>query len=126
MIYCESDNEGSSSSSVERPKKRIKITIELEDSDDEWDEWLSENILERLGLRPRSMWMHPLNLERFKNSEYVRICVPLRKYPEKFRSYFRMSVSTFDYIHDTIKDDITKYSNRPSIPPAERLAVTLR
>lgn len=106
--------------------KRMKLTLEMYNSDDEIDEWLMESIPERVGLRCRSMWMHPMNLKRPKDGEFIRVCVPYRNYPTKFFQYFRISTFTFDYILASIEGDLVKYSNRPSISSAERLAVTLR
>lgn len=106
--------------------KRVKISVDLMNSDDELDEWFLENTLDKVGLRLRKMWMHPLNMRRPIDGEFVRLCVPLRRYPDKFYKYFRMSVSTFDYVVDGIKCDITKRSNREPVGPAERLAVTIR
>ena len=107
-------------------RKRIKITVELCDSDDEFDDWFLESVPAKIGIRPRSYWIHPMNLKRPTDGEYVRVCLPLRKHPDKFFKYFRMSISTYDYIMENIEEDITKYSNRPSVSPGERLAVTLR
>lgn len=103
-----------------------RLRIELYDSDDEFDDWFIESVIDKVGLRPRSLWMHPLNMEREMSGEYVTLCLPLREYPDKFFKYFRMKPSTYDYILETIKNDLIKYSNRPSISPGERLAVTLR
>jgi hypothetical protein len=105
---------------------RLSMALDEDDSDEEWDEWFAENVMEKIGIRFRNTWMHPLNLKRIVDGEYVRICVPLRKYDDRFFRYFRMSIATFDYILVSITDDIQKHSIRPSISPAERLAVTLR
>ena len=107
-------------------KKGINLSIELQNSDDEVEEWLQESVEEKMRKFQRISWMHPMNILRPKDGEYVRICVPLRKYADKFFKYFRMSVSTFDYILGVITESVTKTSKRPSISPAERLAVTLR
>lgn len=106
--------------------KRIRLHLEVQDSDDKLDEWFIENTLDKVGLKLRSIWVHPWNLRRPIDGEFVRICVPLRNYPEKFYKYFRMGVSTFHYILDNIKCSITKRSRRAPVGPAERLAVTLR
>ncbi|XP_065212933.1 uncharacterized protein LOC135840368 [Planococcus citri] len=108
--------------------KRLKLSIEVElcDSDDEFDEWFLESIPEKIGIRPRSLWVNPLNMTRINDGEYVRICLPLRKYPERFFQYYRMTISTHDFILKSIKESITKHSPRTGISPGERLAVTIR
>ncbi len=105
--------------------KRLRLTIEVDsDSDEEWDDWFLEDVFRECGIR--RMWMHPMNVLRSKDGEFVRICLPLRKHPDKFYKYFRMKPATFDYILENIKNDIQKHSWRTSISPGERLAVTLR
>lgn len=105
--------------------KQVRLYVEVEDSDDE-DEWLLEDVCDKVGLHFRSHWVHPLNMLRPTDGEFVRVCVPLREYPDKFYKYFRMTVATFDYILDGVKCRITKRSRRAPVGPAERLAVTLR
>lgn len=76
-------------------------------TDDEFDEWVSESlesVPKKLGLCPRTTWMHPMNLQHPIDGEHVR------KYPKIFFQYFRLSVSTFDYILNTIELDITEHS----------------
>lgn len=91
--------------------KRPRHTIELYDSDDEFDEWFLESIPEKVGLCHRSMWMHPMNKRRPADGEFIRVCIPYQKYPTIFFQYFQMSASTFDYILESIKDDLIKYFN---------------
>ena len=105
--------------SIENSKKKLRITVELCDSDNEFEEWFAESVPEKLGLCPHSVWMHPMNLKWLIDGEYIRVCVPICYYPDKFFKYFRMSVTTYEYILDSIREDITKYSNRPSILPGE-------
>lgn len=130
-IYVE---ECSSTTAIRLPNsqllgvKRLRIELEFNDSDsdEELDQWFRESVTKKVGLWDRSFWMHPMNKRRESDGEYVTVCLPLRQYPDKFFKYHRMSVSTYDYILENIKGDITKWSNRPSISPGERLAVTLR
>jgi hypothetical protein len=34
-----------------------------------------------------------------------------REFHHKFREYYRINIPTFDYILDTVKDDLQGYSN---------------
>jgi len=42
--------------------------------------------------------VHPLNSNRNEKGEFCNLYNDLRKDPEKFFNYTRMSISTFDYI----------------------------
>lgn len=106
--------------------KKLRLSLDAYDSDEEFDNWVFESLPQKLGLSPRKIWMHPINMLQTTEGEFVRICVPYRQYPDKFYKYFQMSVATFDYILNRIQVDITEHSFRPLIGPAERLAVTLR
>jgi hypothetical protein len=51
----------------------------------------------------------------------------LREFPDKFREYYRMNISTFDYILDAVKDDLQGYSNfRKCIEAEEKPRVAVR
>ena len=45
------------------------------------------------------------------DGEYFKLCKILREFPGKFREYYRMDIKTFDYILDSVKDDLQGYSN---------------
>lgn len=44
----------------------------------------------------RRWWVHPLNLKRPREGQFQVTFLTLRKYPEEFFKYFRMSIKTFD------------------------------
>ena len=51
----------------------------------------------------------------------------LRDYHDKFIEFYRMNMKTFDYILDSVKDDLQGYSNfRKCIEAEEKLTVALR
>lgn len=52
----------------------------------------------------------------------------LRQDEQKFKEYFRMDTSTFDYLLDTCSGELLKETTnfRKPITPEERLVVTLR
>ena len=61
------------------------------------------------------------------DGEYFKLCKILREFPSKFRDYYRMNVKTFDYILDSVKDDLQGYSNfRKCIEAEEKLTLALR
>ncbi|KAJ8911200.1 hypothetical protein NQ315_004420 [Exocentrus adspersus] len=77
----------------------------------------------------RSCNIHEINKTRHIHGEFHHLYSQLREHPEKFKSYFRMSISTFDYILEGIKLKLLKKwtnCNQNPINPNERLAVTLR
>lgn len=94
-------------------------------SDEEWD-YFMENSHKNIFLKRSRYWVHEM-YQQHEKGEYQKLCLPLRKYTDKFQKYFRMSITTYDYILNEIKEDITKYSNfRKCVYPSERLAVTVR
>jgi len=61
------------------------------------------------------------------DGEYFKLCKILREFPDKFREYYRMNIKTFDYILDSVKDDLRGYSNfRKGIQAGEKRTVALR
>jgi hypothetical protein len=75
-------------------------------SDDEWEELLhvDSNVCLKF-TKSRRRWMHQLWESRHEG-EYFKLCKILREFPDKFRQYYRMNISTFDYILDAVKDDL--------------------
>ena len=71
--------------------------------------------------------MHDLFTRRGELGEYHRLVQELRHDPERFRRYFRMSMSQFDMLLDLIGPETEKLSTnwRRSISTAERLAIAL-
>lgn len=74
----------------------------------------------------RKYFRHPLN-EKFRNAigYYNNLCVVLRQYPDRFKSFFSMKVETFDLILDEIMPALVRKSAR-AFPPGMRLFVYLR
>lgn len=78
-------------------------------------------------MKRRKYWVNELYTRRNEESEYVKLLDELRQQPRKFFEYFRMSLSTFEYILNRIKPRIERYSNfRECIGPEEKLTITLR
>lgn len=78
--------------------------------------------------RKRKYWVHPINLNRIRDSQYHTTSRKLPQYPDKFFDYYRMSVASFDELLGLVKDKIQKRDThmRRAISAEERLTVTLR
>jgi hypothetical protein len=84
-------------------------------SDDDWDEFLLE-------VREQKK-----TVESITDGEYFKLCNILTEFPDKFREYYRMSINSFDYILDSVKDNKRGYCNfRKCIEAGEKLMVALR
>ena len=70
----------------------------------------------------RRYWIHPINQSR------EQLYNDLRKYPDRFYTYYRMSMDQFDYILVQIEHLIYKSSInlRRSISVEEKLAICIR
>ena len=65
--------------------------------------------------------------ESRNDGEYFKLRKILRELPDKFREYYRLSIKTFDYILDSVKDDLRGYFNfRKCNEAGEKLTVALR
>jgi hypothetical protein len=86
-------------------------------------------LLLRIGAKGRKrLWVHPLVSQRLLKGQFHKLYEDLRIHPKKVFGYFRMTCSSFDELLSMIRPKIT-YRNtvmRASVPPEERLAVTLR
>ncbi|GBO29403.1 hypothetical protein AVEN_86459-1 [Araneus ventricosus] len=78
--------------------------------------------------RNRRYWVHPINQRRDEAGIFALLFEELRADENKFFNYFRMSVASFDELHNRLKYNIQKQNTnfRNCIQPKEMLAVTLR
>ena len=77
----------------------------------------------------RRMWLHPIVKERSERSMfYTLFNMELKADDEKFFNFVRMSKKSFNELLNYIKNNITKENTimRDSIPPEEKLVITLR
>ena len=68
-------------------------------------------------------------MARNSTGAFAKLLPVLReREPSQFRNFLRMPVTTFDWLLDLVTPLIVKEDTnyRAAIPPAERLAVTLR
>ena len=78
----------------------------------------------------RRWWVHPINLRRGVdgNGEFHAQIQQLKGYPDRFYSYFRMTVKLFHELLHLVGAGVEKSQTnwRRPISAEERLAVTLR
>ncbi|CAH1980922.1 unnamed protein product [Acanthoscelides obtectus] len=76
----------------------------------------------------RLIWVHPINKMRQKVGTFYTLFEQLRNDDTKFFNYFRMSITSFDELHERLKDSIQRKNTkmRNCIQPIEMLAITLR
>uniref|UniRef100_A0A3P9KWN5 DDE Tnp4 domain-containing protein n=1 Tax=Oryzias latipes TaxID=8090 RepID=A0A3P9KWN5_ORYLA len=76
----------------------------------------------------RRFWVHPIIMRREEHGEFYRLIQELKMYHERFRGYFRMSVSEFENLLHQLAPSLTKEQThyRKPIDPEKRLAVCLR
>ena len=75
------------------------------------------------------LWARPHIMARNSTGAFAKLLPVLReREPSQFRNFLRMPVTTFDWLLDLVTPLIVKEDTnyRAAIPPAERLAVTLR
>ena len=73
-------------------------------------------------------WVHPINQTRKDFGEFHTLYKDLRKYPDRFYTYYRMSTEQFDAILAQIEHLIYKPNSKwwHSISLEEKLAICIR
>ena len=76
----------------------------------------------------RKYWVHPLNSKRDEENSFLDFYDSIRIYPEKFFEYYRMSITSFDELLDTMRPHLGKqFTNmRKPISVELRLTITIR
>lgn len=79
-------------------------------------------------LKKKKVAVYPMNRQRKMYREYHHLYNDLRKSPERFFEYLRMSVETYDFILCKISQRIKKKTTnfKKPILPAERHYITIR
>jgi hypothetical protein len=79
------------------------------------------------GLKKIKCGVHPINKIRSSYGESHHLYLQLRKFPDRFFQYLRMSIETFDALLAKAEDRIQKETTnwRRPISPEERLVVTI-
>lgn len=78
--------------------------------------------------KSRQFWVHPLNQKREEEDLFENFYNSIRKFPLKFFEYYRMSLTSFDELLETIRPHLTKqHTNmRNPICVEQRLTITIR
>ena len=73
-------------------------------------------------------WVHPINQSCQQFGEFHTLYKDLRKYPDRFYTYYRMSTEQFDYILAQIEHLIYKPNTNwwCSISAEEKIAICIR
>lgn len=76
----------------------------------------------------RKFAVHPYGRKRAEKGQFNIIFEDLRRFPENFFCYYKMSVKTFDELLNIVKSDLEKEDNikDDTIPAVERLSITLK
>ena len=76
----------------------------------------------------RRYWVHPINQSHQQFGEFYMLYKDLRKYPDRFYTYYWMSTEQFDYILAQIEHLIYKPNTNwwHSISVEEKLAICIR
>ena len=64
--------------------------------------WVLDQIVDR------KHWIHPMNKDSERFGEFQHLFTALKQDEDRFKSYFRMTLSTFEYILNLVKDEISK------------------
>ena len=78
--------------------------------------------------RKRQYRIHPILAVRYLEGSFYTLLEKLKSQDSKFFNYFRMSVSTFEFLVMRLSDRIKGQDTpmRACVPPKEMLAVTIR
>lgn len=82
-------------------------------------------IRQRRAKKRRKEWVNNILANKRKYGEFF-LYSDLEDSEEHHFSYFRMQKDSFRYILEKIQDHMVKYNFRETVPPEERLAITLR
>jgi hypothetical protein len=76
----------------------------------------------------QKLWVHPFVADRPTSGMFSKTFSHLRKYPDKFFSYLRLSIGSFHVILTIRENDLTRQGTilRKSISAKEKVFVTLR
>ncbi|KAJ8949391.1 hypothetical protein NQ318_007487 [Aromia moschata] len=76
----------------------------------------------------RIYWIHPYVAKRKELGDFYKLFMNLRNHEDKFFIYFRMSIKSFDELHEKLKPVLQKKNTpmRECIEPIQMLCVALR
>ena len=78
--------------------------------------------------KKKKQWIHPLMEERPTKGIFNSYFADVRKQPDRFFQYTRMSIASFDYLLEKLTNAIQGMDTpmRLAITPEEKLVITLR
>ncbi|XP_069588388.1 uncharacterized protein [Ranitomeya imitator] len=78
--------------------------------------------------RRHRFWVHPLLEERPEKGHFINLYADLRRYPEKFHSFCRLTINCFDDLLQILRPHLTLQDTvmTQAICADERLLITLR
>ena len=78
--------------------------------------------------RERQYWIYPILAVRYLEGSFYTLFEKLKSHDFKFFNYFRVSVSTFEFLVARLSDRIRGQDTamRACVPPKEMLAATIR
>jgi len=78
--------------------------------------------------RERQYWIHPILAVSYLERSFYTLIEKLKSHDSKLFYFFRMSVSTFEFLVMRLRDRIKGQHTpmRACVPPKEMLAVTIR
>jgi hypothetical protein len=59
------------------------------------------------------------------DGDYFKLCNILREFPVEFREYYRMNITTFDYMLDSVTDDLQGSDFRECTEAEDKFTVAL-
>uniref|UniRef100_A0A3P9LF24 DDE Tnp4 domain-containing protein n=1 Tax=Oryzias latipes TaxID=8090 RepID=A0A3P9LF24_ORYLA len=113
---------------TESNKENMDISSTSSSSSSSSDEEIIVLLNDERRRKRRRFWVHPIVTRREEHGEFYRLVQELKMYHERFRGYFRMSVSEFENLLQQLAPSLTKEQThyRKPIDPEQRLAVCLR
>ena len=106
-------------------RKIINCLLQLQTAANELNEaWLHEKIKRWLN---RRYLVHPINQRRLTHGYFATLFRELKTHPDKFMSYMRMDLESFNYLLSIVEPYLKPRRKRQNfISAEERLVLTLR
>lgn len=90
--------------------------------------WILYRRYRRQKKKSRNYWVHPINLKREQCGAFYILFPDLLKDEDRFFTYLRMSISSFNQLHDSLKNQLQRENSkmRNCIQPIEMLVIAIR
>ncbi len=126
-LACHSEEESKYLRACQNHTKKDISSTSSSSSSSSNDEEIIVLLNEERRRKRRRYWIHPIVTRREEHGEFYRLVQELKMYHERFRGYFRMSVSEFENLLQQLAPSLTKEHTHycKPIDPEQRLAVCL-